>query len=333
MVLNFDKDGNGVESDCLRVNADFWAPIADKMRIDVRYDGEADFVPLLNGVVPNAEYQEFVLPKRGKVNAVRVRWHYIKSGYWFWLYELQLFEVEPPPIDPPEGETREPSSVNLASAVLRGSVSSDGGGACEVRFVYGTGAALPAGSSATAWTGSFGAGDEFTSFIEGLTSGVVYYYRAEVRNPEGVHCGEIKGFTACPEESDDGAVWVSPTGTTTEEHSYNATTYKWTDGGRAHDDWNASAARCYHEIHDPELWSPWLYLSAEAVMYNGLRFRAAKPDVFVERIEIEVFGSEWESVYAGGFAHDTFEVKEFTSRVVSRARVRFKMSKSGVGAY
>jgi hypothetical protein len=169
VVLNFQKDGKGLASNRLRVNADFWAPIADKLRIDVRYDGETEFVNVIDGVVPNAAYAELVLPREGKVNAVRVRWHYVKSGYWFWLYELQLFEAEPPPIDPPQGETLGPSSVNLTSAVLRGSVTSDGGGACEVRFSYGTDAALPAGGSATAWSGSFGTGDEFTAFVGDLT--------------------------------------------------------------------------------------------------------------------------------------------------------------------
>jgi hypothetical protein len=335
LQLNFVKDGKGVLSDRLRVNADFWAPIADKVEIQVRYDGETEFVAVNveNGVVPNAAYAELALPREGRVNAVRFRWHYVKNGYWFWLYELQLFEVEPPPIDPPQCETLSPSSVNAASAVLRGSVTTDGGGECRVRLVYGTDANLPAGSPATDWAGSFGTGDDFAAFVSNLTAGTTYYYRAEVKNDAGAGAGAVQSFVACPEESEDGSVWVSPTGWNTDSHTYNGHTYEWQEGGNAHDDWDASAARCYHEIHDPELWSPWLYLHTDSALCNGVRFRAAKPDAYVEKVEVQVMSSEWEQVYIGGFAHDTFEVKPFSIREVSEARVRFKMSKAGVGAY
>jgi PKD repeat protein len=343
LVLNFQKDGEGIESNRLRVNADFWAPIADKLRIEVRYDGENEFVNvnIVDGVVPNAVYAEFVLPKEGKVNAIRVRWHYVKSGYWFWLYDIQLFEVEPPPIDPPQGETLEPSSVNLTSAVLRGRVKSDGGGACQTRFVYGTDAALPADSPATAWTGSFGADDEFTAFVKDLTPGAAYYYRAEVKNTAAARAGMIESFTACAEESEDGSVWVSPNGSATDAHRYyydpnDATKfreYKWTDGGNAHDDWNESAARCYHEIHDPELWSPWLTFSTQEMLCGGVRFKAAKPDNYIEKVQVEVLSSTWYQVYDGSFTHKEFEVCNFELDRVLGARIRFKMSQAGVGAY
>jgi len=335
LQLDFLKDGKGIRSNRLRVNADFWAPIADRVDIRVRYDGEKDFVAvrIAKGEVPNARFEEIALPREGLVNAVRFRWHYLKKGYWFWLYELQIFEVDPPPVEPPAVETADPGSVNLTSAVLCGLLTEDGGGACQVRFVYGTDSALETGALTTDWKGTFGADQRFTAFVKNLVPKTRYHFRAEVKNAWGTRTGEIKSFVACAPEGPDGSVWVSPSGWGTDGHVYKEARYSWSDGSSAFDDWADSAARCYHQIHDPELWSPWLYLDLDSGLYSGLRFRAGKPDGFVEQVDIDVLSSHWEHVYDGGFVHNEFNVEDFAIREVSRVRMRFKMSKAGVGAY
>jgi len=337
--LRFGAPDAGIVAKKLRVKADWWGPFCEKIVIKIEYrdDGgnwvwhalwDAPFT-----AADNAVYKYIDIPQgKRRIRSVQFQWKYKVAGYWWWLYECQLFEVDGAQV--PQAETLEPSSVNAESAVLRGRVEKDGNDICQVLFQYGTGASFTSpGENDPDWTGDFGTGEARSRFVNGLTPGVTYYYRAVVRNSAGSHAGAVKSFVACPEEGEDGSVWVSPTGWGTGSHTYNGHTYEWQDGGNAFDDWNESSARCYHEIHDGTLWSPWLQLDVDSGLYNGLRFRASKPDAFVEKIEVQVMSSEWEQVYIGGFQHNTFEVKDFSMREVSQARVRFKMSQAGVGAF
>jgi len=341
LVMKFGAADTGIVAKKLRVKADWWGPFCEKIVIKIEYrdDGgnwvwhalwDAPFT-----AADNAVYKYIDIPQgKRRIRSVQFQWKYKVSGYWWWLYECQLFEVNGAQI--PYGETLEPSSVNTGSAVLQGTVAHDGYDVCQVLFQYGTSAAFAAPAADDPnWIGDFGTSDTRSKFVNGLTAWTKYYYRVVVRNSAGSHAGEVKSFIACPEEGEDGSVWVSPTSCTTGSHSYDDHTYEWQDGGNAFDDWNESSARCYHEIHDPELWSPWLYLNTENGLYNGLRFRASKPDAFTEKIEIQLPDSEeeWKTTYVGGFQHDTFEVKGFELREVSQARVRFKVSQAGVGAY
>jgi len=341
LVMKFGAPETGIVAKKLRVKADWWGPFNKRIVIKIQYrntDGEWVWATVHNAAfesTENAVYKYIPVPEgKRRIRRVQFQWEYKVSGYWFWLYELQLFEVDG--AVEPGAETLEPSSVNAESAVLRGRVEKDGNDICQVLFQYGTGASFTdPGENDPDWTGDFGTGEARSRFVNGLTPGVTYYCRAVVRNSAGLHRGEVRSFVACAGESDDGSVWVSPTGWDTDSHTYNNHTRKWQDGGNAYDDWNASSARCYHEIHDPELRSPWLYFYTGAGLYDGVRFRAARPDAYTSSIEIQVPDSleEWKTIYIGGFQHDTFQVKGFPLADLSQARVRFYVSQPGVGAY
>jgi vacuolar-type H+-ATPase catalytic subunit A/Vma1 len=215
-------------------------------------------------------------------------------------------------------------------------VDKDGGAPCSAVFEYGTTTACNGGTKPV--PGSFGSGMEAVAQLTGLEANRTYYYRLVASHP-GVpgqlSRGEVKSFVACPEEREDGTVWVAPVSSSSDQHDYQGTTYQWETPGAAYDDWDASAARCYHMIHDEELWSPYLYLTPKQPgLYSGLRFKAARPDGYVDRIQIEIRKSTgWEMVHDGPFQHSEFEVKSFELYPIMDCRVRFHMSTAGVGAY
>ncbi len=84
----------------------------------------------------------------------------------------------------PAAVTNDATSINGTSAVLDGTLTSDGGADCQYRFEYGLVSGGPYGFQ-TSWTGSIHTGDTFSASISGLSKGTEYYFRAEVKNSSG----------------------------------------------------------------------------------------------------------------------------------------------------
>ncbi|GEM_PF-5668398 len=343
----------------VRFNADRWDGAVDKVKVKVVFaDGEAiekEFYAKNGDAVvgenapdgyPNAAFKEITFDKK-VVSQVEFSFHYTKAGYYFWLYELQIFE-EVPPIGQPSGVTLDPSAITAVSAVLHGRVEKDGGAPCTAVFEYGTTPECDGGVKAA--TGTFGSGGEAVAQIAGLQTGRLYYYRLKVTNPAGSTVPSavgVKTFVACPEESEDGVLWTAPVAIGAD------TGAQWETPGAAFDDWDASAARCYHIIHDPELWSPYLHLSPrQPGLYSGLRFKAAKPDSYIDKIQIDILTSGgWRPLYDPGsdgqggivFEHNQFTTVAFKDvpgldsayhlYPILDCRIRFHMATAGVGQY
>jgi len=82
----------------------------------------------------------------------------------------------------PVASTSDATEVTESSATLNGSVSDDGGEACEYRFRY----KRSGGSyTETSWTGSVMTGESFNHDVSGLSSGSTYYFAAQLRNSAG----------------------------------------------------------------------------------------------------------------------------------------------------
>ncbi len=334
----------------VRFSADRWATAVDKVEIKV-FSTTGNVVQEFTATdgaegYPNAAFKELAFSAR-PITKVEFRFHYVRSGYIFWAYEVQVFE-DAPPIGKPTGTTLAPSSVSATSAVLRGRVDLDGGAACGAVFKYGLTADCTGGQVPV--EGSFGSRQEICGRVPGLESNKTYYYRLELTNAatkDGpVKCG-LESFVACPEESEDGALWVAP------DRVGPETDAKWETPTAAFDDWDASAARCYHMIHDAELWSPYLFLDPkEPGLYTGLRFKAAKPDGFIDKIQIDIKTSAgWKPLYTpvykdpadtvlehneggiAGFEHNKLQELPFDLYPIKGCRVRFHMSTKDVGAY
>ena len=99
--------------------------------------------------------------------------------------------------DPPSGQkptvsTQSAISVGQASATLCGSVTNDGGQACQYRFRY----KKSGGSySYTSWTGSVTTSQSFNESISGLTANSTYYCTAQAKNSAGESEGSEQSFT------------------------------------------------------------------------------------------------------------------------------------------
>jgi hypothetical protein len=93
--------------------------------------------------------------------------------------------------------TNEATEVHKTTAILNGTLTSDGGEACQYRFEY-----LPSGSDSwtlTEWTGSVRSGETFSAFITGLARVTKYYFLAEAKNSYGTVYGEELIFTTTPD--------------------------------------------------------------------------------------------------------------------------------------
>jgi len=78
--------------------------------------------------------------------------------------------------------------VEETTATLNGTISNDGGEACQYRFEYDTNSGEPYAYS-TNWTGSKITGESFSEAISSLDEGTKYYFRAQAKNSAGTASG------------------------------------------------------------------------------------------------------------------------------------------------
>jgi len=88
--------------------------------------------------------------------------------------------------------------VEETTATLHGTVTNDGGEACEYRFQYGTAPGVY--SANTTWTGSKTTGQSFSAGITGLAKGTKFYFRAQAKNSAGTANGTQLSFLTKPDE-------------------------------------------------------------------------------------------------------------------------------------
>lgn len=92
----------------------------------------------------------------------------------------------------PTGTTDPAALVADIEATLNGTVTDDGGEACEVRFQYGL--AAPAYGTDTAWQPGKLTNDTFSQRISGLTPNTTYHFRAQIKNSAGTVDGADRTF-------------------------------------------------------------------------------------------------------------------------------------------
>jgi hypothetical protein len=97
----------------------------------------------------------------------------------------------------PTASTTDAAPVAETTATLRGTVTGDGGEACQYRFQYGT--ATGNYTADTGWTGSATAGGSFSMDVSGLGKGTKYYFRAQVKNSVGTGSGPELSLLTRPE--------------------------------------------------------------------------------------------------------------------------------------
>ncbi len=89
------------------------------------------------------------------------------------------------------------TSVEETAATLNGTVTDDGGEACEYRFEYDTDSGEPYANQTT-WTGSKITDENFNEDISSLSEGTKYYFRAQAKNSVGTSSGDEMNFLTKP---------------------------------------------------------------------------------------------------------------------------------------
>ncbi len=102
------------------------------------------------------------------------------------------------PIVLPSVATDNATLVEETTATLHGTVTDDGGEACQYRFQYGTASGVY--STNTTWTSSKTSGESFSAGITILGEGTRYYFRAQANNSAGTASGSELSFLTKPDE-------------------------------------------------------------------------------------------------------------------------------------
>ncbi|MFC1942843.1 hypothetical protein ACFLWU_06495 [Chloroflexota bacterium] len=99
----------------------------------------------------------------------------------------------------PTVATSNSTLVEETTATYHGTITSDGGEACQYSFEWGT---TPGGpyTDNTSWTGSKTTGESFSADITGLSEGTKYYFRARAMNGAGFANGSELSFLTKPDE-------------------------------------------------------------------------------------------------------------------------------------
>ncbi|MFC1902261.1 hypothetical protein ACFLX3_04975, partial [Chloroflexota bacterium] len=102
------------------------------------------------------------------------------------------------PIALPAVITGAATLVEETTATLHGTITDDGGEACQYRFEYDTDSGAPYAFS-TSWTGSKYTSESFSADITSLGEGTKYYFRAQAKNSAGTDNGSEQSFLTKPE--------------------------------------------------------------------------------------------------------------------------------------
>lgn len=131
-----------------------------------------------NGVKPVIAY--------GSINI----YYILSSGH---VNEVYLGS-DPAAVSLPALTTDDATGIGTGRATLNGTLTDEGGQACQYHFASGTTQGGPYTDN-TSWAGSKISGQVFSDNITGLTKGTIYYYVAECKNDAGATTGAEKSFT------------------------------------------------------------------------------------------------------------------------------------------
>ncbi|PCJ54383.1 MAG: hypothetical protein COA79_21945, partial [Planctomycetota bacterium] len=178
-----------INSDKLRINADFGFGIVDKVNVWIKRNGV--WIDVHDGVVANNSDTEITFTE-GPVSEVKYRFNYIATGYYFWIYELQVYE-KAIVITDPSASIQVATSIESHQGMLHADLTSDGGSPVKARFEYGATASL---GSQTDWIEGLYTGAKINHLLLNLALGQKIYYRLEFQNSnENVIRTNILDFT------------------------------------------------------------------------------------------------------------------------------------------
>lgn len=308
---------DAVTSDRLRINADYLDSHIQAVDVDVLKDGLwTDVFEGGSESVWNCKWVELSFPK-GSVTQIRFRYNYSAGGYYFWLYELQLYQTADA-IVAPTCSIQGATSVQQTAAIMHGLVADDGGEPNQYSFDYGKTTAY---GNSTAWTGGAITGDVVSELISGLDPKTTYHFQAKLKNSAGTAVCADNTFTT--RIADTG--WLLPLSSSDPDN-------KWDNEDEAYDDTFLTYARSYHNTGDNQ-WSSFIYLAHPEIPANSLRFYA-RSGAEVDLVDIGIYkDGSWQDIYQGPFADKQWVQEDFSSGVVGQIRIRFHAANISQGFF
>jgi hypothetical protein len=295
-----------IQSDRVRVWADYGAQVGS-VQVDV-FDG-SKWVNAHNGSITNLAWNELSF-NTTNITAGRFRYNYTVGGWIYWLYEFQFYNVTTF-VNPPVISTGAATSVEESAAILHGTVLSDGGDMCQVRFLYGNDTSY---SNSTPWFSDKYTGNTIGYRIAGLENGMTYHFIAQINNSANMTNGSSQSFTAGPAATG----WASATG-------FDDPDGRWLEEGNMYDDDLVSEAHSFHDVNDVDgVWSSYLYVNrSPELQTRRIRFNAKSTDIDLAEVEVYSNGT-WTTVYNSTFIDSIWTDAIFNLSNVSQARIRFR---------
>ncbi len=307
-------------SDRVRVSADFGYGVVDKVQIKILPHLGA-WTVVYDGVINDVSYSELTFTQQ-QIDAFSFTFHYLSTGYNFWLYDIAAMEASPAPTAPVVLSTSA-TSLSDNAAVLHAILSNSGGLPCQLRFEYGLTAAY---GSSTPWQSGYGTGDTMGYPIGGLAAATLYHFRAEAQqfSTGPFTSGADLTFVTGPIPDDGTAGFVTPI-------VRSDATGRWLTPERSREDDDNSFATCYHTINSGQPWSPYLYMQMPAVWANGVRM-VAPSTALQDQIAVDISsGGVWQNIYTGVISGAL--TVGFSTAHVTQARVMVRTTSDPSGFY
>lgn len=317
-----------LRTDRVQVVADFGYNIVD--RVDVEYvDAAGVWHAGYSGPVANDALSVVTIaPAPVQTNACRFRFHYLKAGYYFWLYDFKAYRV-PDNQSAPVIQTEAATSITDTSAVLHGSVLSDGGSLCGVRFLWRKQGVTA--WNASAWTSTTVSAGQPAAVVlasaSQLQAGSSYEYRVEAQNDWYTTQGSLITFTpqAIPVSASGWFAGSSATAAATNDMA-------WQDILQAIDDTPTSSARCYHPLWASQT-SPVLTVDLPNVVVDRARVLAGRnPYIATMKVELKNrVTAAWSTIHNGDFTDRVWKEIPVSRDNYAQARFTFTTSTTAVG--
>ena len=307
------------QSDRVRVSCDFGYGAVDGVMIRVRSGGV--WTQVYAGAVNDVSYSTVLFAPQ-TIDAIGFTFHYISTGYLFWLYDISAMQAGV--ATTPVIQTNAATSVYDASADLHAKLTNSGGTPCQIRFEYGLTMAY---GQTTPWVDGFSTGNLDDVVIGGLTNNTLYHFRADVQQSGAgpVYPGGDLTFNTAPVPDDGTAGLVTPIGA-------SDGTGTWQNMDKARDDDDATYATCYHAIN-AVAWSPYLYLNLPPLWSNGVRLVAPSTSL-QDQISVDIStnsGATWTNIYSG-VINGVLNVA-FGAALVNQARIMVHTTSTNSGFY
>lgn len=297
----------------IRVRADYTDAHISEVDIDIYANGGwIDIFQGGNEANWNVQWAEIPFTTVD-VERARFRWNYAVGGFYYWLYEMQLYQTAEVVSLPTCGSV-ETAYIDESRAILSSSVVDDGGEPVEYRVRYGAGSL----NMTTSWTGSVVSGEQFQIQLAGLDGVTTYNYEVQLRNEAGVTSCSVQNMTTAA----SGASWYLPQGSTG----------NWENQSLAYDSNVLTYARQYHAIGD-STWSDFITFTHSPVYYDQLRFYALQNEE-INAVDVDIFvNNQWQDLYQGSFNDREWVTLPFTESQVTQSRIRFSTPYTNRGFY